>query len=290
MSTMKIFLRDIYDRRTNVWEEIKKTNWKKMRNEKFDRTDIMKENLKKSRKEISNDTIASGIYKIINKINGKYYVGSSSNITQRWRNHVKALKGGYHHNNHLQRSWLKYGPRHFEFRLVKSNVDRSELLNEEQLWLDISKTEKSMSYNLTFIAGKVEMTIDTRRKIGDSALGHKRNVGRKYSKETIDKRRNSRSWYKHHTTETRSKISMLAKGRVMSDETKSKISKSLIGSIPHNVDYTVFEFYNSRTGEDFRGTKNDFIKRFQLLKQPVYAIINKSTRLRTYKGWSIVQS
>jgi group I intron endonuclease len=250
----------------------------------------MKETPTKSRKETSKGTIVSGIYKIVNKINGKYYIGSSSDINVRWKCHLKELSGGYHHNLHLQRAWKKYGPETFEFKIIKRNISVDGLLREEQLFLDDVKETRSSVYNLTFIAGKVEMTDETRKKIGFRALGHKRNVGRKYSTETIEKRKISRSWYKSHSELTKEKIRTAASGRILSMETKLKISESLKGKIPHNVDYTIFEFINSRSGERFKGTKNDFIKSFNLLKQPVYAIINKSTRLRTYKGWSVVQS
>lgn len=249
----------------------------------------MQETQIKSKEEISKDTIVSGIYKIINKFNGKYYIGSSANIQERWRCHLKELKGKYHHNDHLQRAWVKYGSENFEFVIVKSDVSPTELLKEEQFLLDLVKEDRSLVYNVSFLAGKVEMTDETKRKIGFRAIGHKRNVGRKYSAETVEKRKKSRSWYRHSQL-TKEKIGNALRGRSVSDETKHKISKSLQGNIPHNVDYTIFEFHNVKSGEKFIGTKNDFIKRFNLFKQPVYAIINKSTRLRTYKGWTVSKS
>ena len=48
-----------------------------------------------------------GIYKIINKVNGKYYVGSSLNINKRWSVHKSALSKNKHHNDHLQNAWNK---------------------------------------------------------------------------------------------------------------------------------------------------------------------------------------
>jgi len=273
-----------------LWEEIEKVKKKRMKTENLDKTDTTQDTLTESRNEILKDTTVSGIYKIVNKINGKYYVGSSSDIHLRWKCHLKELRGGYHHNDYLQRSFNKYGEDGFEFIIIKSDVADVELLKEEQFLLDIANANKPESYNATFIAGRVEMTVETRKKIGLSAVGHKRNVGRKYSSETIEKRKQSRSWYKSHNQLTRKKISDAAVGRFMSEETKSKISNTLKGSVPHNLDKTILSFFNTKSGETFTGTKNDFIKSFGLLKQPVYAIINRSTRLKTYKGWSVVQS
>ena len=62
----------------------------------------------------------SGIYKIVNKINGKYYVGSSKNIPVRWSDHKETLNKSSHYNVHLQRSWKKYGNHNFEFVIVNA--------------------------------------------------------------------------------------------------------------------------------------------------------------------------
>lgn len=230
-----------------------------------------------------------GIYKIVNKIDGKYYVGSSKNIKDRWRNHIKDLRRNRHHNQHLQRSWMKYGESNFDFTIIKILNNNNSILSEEQYFLDIAKNEHFKSYNSSFIAGKVDMTPETRNKIRLKTMGHNRNTGRKYSTETINKRKNSRSWYKHHTKETKLKISIKAKGRKVSDSTKLKISNSLKGNIPHNLHTVNYTFYNKIKNVVFRGTKNDFIKKFSLSKQPVYAIINKNTRLKSYLGWIVVE-
>ena len=66
----------------------------------------------------------SGIYKIINKINGKYYVGSSVNIkdypNNRWSRHIADLNANRHHNDYLQRAWNKYGQDAFEFIIIEN--------------------------------------------------------------------------------------------------------------------------------------------------------------------------
>ena len=50
----------------------------------------------------------SGIYQIYNPINNKRYIGSSINIQRRLKEHKRNLRGGYHHNQHLQNAWNKY--------------------------------------------------------------------------------------------------------------------------------------------------------------------------------------
>jgi hypothetical protein len=54
----------------------------------------------------------SGVYKIINKVDGKYYIGSSGDIRGfnrgRWYGHINKLKKNKHINSHLQNAWNKY--------------------------------------------------------------------------------------------------------------------------------------------------------------------------------------
>jgi len=113
--------------------------------------------LNKKENNLLKDTInkkTSGIYKIINKVNGKYYVGSSNDINGphgRWYEHINNLKASRHDNNHLQKSWNKYGESAFEFVIIKE-VPLDKLLSEEQIFLDIAKLEKNKTYNMNFLS------------------------------------------------------------------------------------------------------------------------------------------
>jgi len=97
-----------------------------------------------------------GIYKIINKINRKYYVGSSTNIHHRWWKHKRNLYKNCHPNIHLQSSWNQYKEKNFDFVVIEpmsEKVTKKEIILTEQKWLDIAKSESYKCYNLTFIAG-----------------------------------------------------------------------------------------------------------------------------------------
>lgn len=109
----------------------------------------------KSGERVESDIIIkSGIYKIINKLNGKYYVGSSNDIDGtygRWYEHINNLNSNRHENQHLQRAWNKYGQHSFEFVVVK-RLPIQNLLDEEQSYLDIAKGEKDKTYNMAFLS------------------------------------------------------------------------------------------------------------------------------------------
>ena len=60
----------------------------------------------------------SGVYEIVNIVNGKRYIGSAYRVSKRWDTHKYQLRGGVHHSRALQRAWNKYGEAKFEFRLL----------------------------------------------------------------------------------------------------------------------------------------------------------------------------
>jgi len=81
--------------------------------------------------------IMIGIYKIMNKINGDSYYGSSINIEKRWHRHIGDLKNGKHHNIKLQRAWVKYCEDNFIFEIIEE-CNQKDILIVEQKYLDLN--------------------------------------------------------------------------------------------------------------------------------------------------------
>lgn len=101
--------------------------------------------------------LISGIYKIVSKIDGKYYVGSSYDIfgTRKSR-HLTRLRKNDHHSIKLQNAFNKHGEDNFNIILIEE-VDVMQLFIVEQKYLDIAKQEKEQSYNISFIAGQPDV-------------------------------------------------------------------------------------------------------------------------------------
>lgn len=74
------------------------------------------------------------IYKIINILNSKFYVGRSNNVNFRWKQHLDMLKKGEHHSIHFQNAWEKYGENVWSFEVYKE-IDTGD----EELDLKIAK-------------------------------------------------------------------------------------------------------------------------------------------------------
>lgn len=92
----------------------------------------------------------SGIYRISNTINGKYYIGSTKDFNVRFKTHLTNLKLGKHVNKHLQASYNKYGKEAFIIEPIEFVENFNQLYNIEQQYLD--KMNKDEVYNKTFQA------------------------------------------------------------------------------------------------------------------------------------------
>jgi len=87
------------------------------------------------------------IYKIINKVNGKFYIGSTKDIDKRWYQHYFTLKNNCHYNTHLQNAWNKYGEDNFEFEVLEECEDAKQFEIEQQ-YLDKYKPFGENGYNI----------------------------------------------------------------------------------------------------------------------------------------------
>lgn len=110
----------------------------------------------------------SGIYKITNIINNKYYIGSGICVSRRINDHKKR-----EHNIHLKRSFNKYGLENFTFEIIEE-CEKENLLQREQYYINTLKPE----YNICKIAGNTLGRFhseETRQKIKQKCLGRKLN-------------------------------------------------------------------------------------------------------------------
>lgn len=76
-----------------------------------------------------------GVYKIINTVNNKFYIGSAFNIKTRIRKHFELLKRNSHHSIHFQNAYNKYGKNVF-IVCVLETCEKDNILSVEQSYLD----------------------------------------------------------------------------------------------------------------------------------------------------------
>lgn len=92
-----------------------------------------------------------GIYGIQNTLTGEWYVGQSQNVGKRFATHMRHLTAGHHENEHLQRSFNKYGAKHFSFCLLEKCAV-SDLDEREIAWIT-EKDSKVHGFNMTYGGG-----------------------------------------------------------------------------------------------------------------------------------------
>ena len=230
----------------------------------------------------------SGIYKILNKVNGKYYVGSTKNFNTRWNSHKAKLNKNTHTNIHLQNSYNKFGKENFEFHIVeyfcdlkvketleeyisqnfknkrinnlllKNEIISALILIREQFYLDIAKNELEKCYNLQFDASGGDVTDVTRLKMSLVKKGKSNNrIGKK------------------HTDDAKIKIGNIHRGKKLSETHKNILKNKFKGD-----------------GNPFYGkTHTDEVKeRLRLIntgkQHPRYGKPSKNRDIKTYNWFN----
>lgn len=90
------------------------------------------------------------VYTITNTVNGKFYLGSSVQIGDRWKAHLTHLEQNRHHSQAMQRAWNKYGSEAFHFTVVKVFKSEEGLREFEQHCLDTLPCHYNTSKKATF--------------------------------------------------------------------------------------------------------------------------------------------
>ena len=171
-----------------------------------------------------------GIYMIQNKLNNKMYIGQAVDIEDRWGEHRRGLRGGYHHNKHLQNSWKRDGEENFEFTVLLECEESDLNMYEEYYIFELMTYDPRVGYNKNYGGDSGRPTEETRRKISESCKGKQlsEETRRKLSDSQKGKYCGEKSyWYgKHRSEEHKRKISEANKGKQLSEEHKRKLSEA----------------------------------------------------------------
>lgn len=148
----------------------------------------------------------TGIYKIENVVNNKYYIGSSIDIKHRWTQHKRAKDK----SSYIQRAIKKHGLQDFIFEVLEE-CGEEDLLKIEQQYLDIAFLMPNMIYNTNPLAACPPNWKGRKRSAEQCAKLSVMWKGKKRGKQS-----------KEH----RAKLSTSQKGKKKSAETCVKMSAS----------------------------------------------------------------
>ena len=120
----------------------------------------------------------SAVYMIKNVITNEIYIGSSSNIQNRWHVHRNSINYLRYPNSLLYKNIHKYGIKNFEFSILEE-CSVNKLLEREQFYIDKLKPE----YNIAKAKSNLTATEATREKYKknrDKIVEYKRNYNKSY--------------------------------------------------------------------------------------------------------------
>lgn len=153
-----------------------------------------------------------GIYKFINKFNGKIYIGESLNMKKRMF--------GYFYNyqkrtdQRIYRAMRKYGLDGFDCYIVETfpiNTKKQILIEREKFWISFyNSNNKEVGYNLC--------------SHGLNNSGLKRSEDSKKRMKEVRKFNNGFKKGSKHSENTKKKMSLSHLGKTLSEETKKKMS------------------------------------------------------------------
>lgn len=246
----------------------------------------------------------SGIYKILNKVNMKFYIGSTINFNKRFQSHRYLLRKNNHENILLQNAWNKYGEECFEF-IILEECDLPLLTIREQFYIDtLSTTNRLIGYNLSPTANSTlgfKFSKESKQKMSLKKEGLKLRLGATLTNETKKKISIANKGKSHpQSEETKKKISLGNKGKKRTKEHKelySKLKKEYYSQIPKKPKKIKVKTYTRK--EINRGEKNgnstltelivlsirkdyenkfnykDLVKKYNLNYNQIYKIVKK---------------
>jgi group I intron endonuclease len=171
------------------------------------------------------------IYKVINKENGKIYIGQTVRTMELRKNeHYYSIKRNSS-NNHFHNALSKYDKDSFEWKLLLICDDKDLDYYEVELINKYKSSDKSIGYN-SDIGGNSNKIISDETKLKMSikrkellANGMKTN----FMTDNPSHKNGGSFKGKHHKDETKEKLRLLRIGDTSSEETKAKISKATSG-------------------------------------------------------------
>lgn len=187
----------------------------------------------------------SGVYCVKNLQNNKLYIGQAINVPRRLYKHYRDLINNRHLNEHLQRSFNKYGKQNFEYSIVcAASVDQLDFVERATIYM-FTSNDPRFGFNKT-IGGEAPMKNKkhsdvTRKKI---SINHADVSGKNNpmfgctgkNSPMYGRIGKNNPWFgKHLTEEQKHKLSIALTGRIFSDkhcrkiaEVKSKIFYKII--------------------------------------------------------------
>ena len=175
---------------------------------------------------LKNSNNKAGIYRWVNKVNGNTYIGSSVNLTTRFRKYYsfrnissELVKG----KSMIYSAILKYGYLNFQLEILEY-CTAENVISREQYYIDLLKPE----YNILTTAGSrlgTKHSEESRLKMSQAAQGRKLTEQTKKLLSLANKGLNNPNFGKTHSKEVRALITLAKIGKsFLSESMKARMS------------------------------------------------------------------
>lgn len=192
-----------------------------------------------------------GIYCLLNKSNGKKYIGLSRNILSRINQHKKDLVKKQHYNEYLQAAYLKSS---FVAFLIQECLPE-ELKEFEMFWINSYETwNRDNGYNLTRGGEDLgNLTDEAKERKRLNRTGKSSSLkGKKQSQDWVEARMIKLRGQKRNYTNAH--INAIKESR---QQSKGSRKKGKLVIITNNSSGEVLHFASKREAEDFLGIDRD---------------------------------
>jgi group I intron endonuclease len=180
------------------------------------------------------------IYKITNLLNGKIYVGQTTQRpAKRWASHKAGVKNP---KWPIHRAIARHGAENFDFAVIEECQDRETLDQAECRWIAELRSKKPGGYNVTDGGGGIngyKFSAEACAKLGDRSRGRhvSQETGRKISEakrgqrlgDETRRRMAAARIGKKHSPEVREKIARSNRGKKRSDAHKEQLRQFRLG-------------------------------------------------------------
>ena len=170
------------------------------------------------------------IYAIVNTLNGKRYIGQTTNLEKRIYDHFR----GDWTSRELQLDVQEHGKDVFKVEVLAADIPENELYKMESYFIRLHNTKFPHGYNLTDGGGGMKgfsHTPETRAKLHEANIGNQHAKGAVRSPETRAKIRkgnlgNQNAKGAVRSPEARAKVSKARKGKPLTPEHRAKLSEA----------------------------------------------------------------
>ena len=223
------------------------------------------------------------VYLILNKINGKKYVGQTIQpLKVRFNEHARKKD-----NTLISNAIRKYGKENFYCGVIKTCSSKEELDYWEKYYIATLKTKKPYGYNLTDGGeGTVgyHLTLEQRAKLSAknsvSLLGNKNTLGYRHTPKSRAKMSENRKG-KPKSPEWRAKIATANTGKQFTPERCAKIRAAHMGK-PLSAEHRAKIAATSRGNNPFKNLLNEIESR-QLTYKALSKLIDMPLSSLSYK-------